>query len=143
MLTVHDQNDRSRDSNASSRVYIVELKFCSDTQPNKQLAKCKEQHAKLAQELIQAGYDKKNVKVIPILIGMSGTIYKEHTIEALEQLGVSHICAIRSAKKMHQTAIRLLHSIVKNRRRLEHKGGQTGLSQNPMNRTRKNHPRPP
>eukprot|EP00955_Chlamydomonas_euryale_P098216 365126-Chlamydomonas_euryale.AAC.64 len=29
------------------------------------------------------------VSIVPILVGVSGTIYKEHTINALRQLGVS------------------------------------------------------
>ena len=56
------------------------------------------------------------------VLGHSGTIYTEHTLQGMEMLGISKQCAERCAQKIHIDAIKQLHSIVKTRRYLEHLG---------------------
>ena len=58
-------------------------------------------------------------KLTTILIGASGTIYKGHTIQALEQLGVSTRDAKKCAAKLHLAAVRSLYEIIRLRRLLE------------------------
>ena len=48
-----------------------------------------------------------------------GTIYKGHTIQALEQLGVSTRDAKKCAAKLHLAAVRSLYEIIRLRRLLE------------------------
>jgi hypothetical protein len=74
----------------------------------------------LIEKLVTMGTPRQNIKLIPILLGHSGTIYIEHTLRAIEMLGVTAIHARKCATKMHVEAIRQLHSIVKTRRYLEH-----------------------
>ncbi len=65
-----------------------------------------------------------NQKIItvPIQVGVSGTIYTEHAIQALEQLGVGWQQAQKCANKLHVQANKYLHNIVSTRRRLEYSG---------------------
>ena len=101
-------------------IYIIEFKFCRDTKPEDQLQACNTQHQELIEKLVAKGTPRKNIKLIPILVGHSGTVYIEHTLRAIEKLGVNMFHAKKCATKMHVEAIRQLHSIVKTRRYLEH-----------------------
>ena len=56
----------------------------------------------------------------PILIGMSGTIYNIHTVQALRNLGLPGRACQKLCQKLHSTALAHLHSIVAQRRILEH-----------------------
>jgi hypothetical protein len=103
--------------------HIVEFKYCRDTDPTRQLAHCSQQHATLIGLLLRNGYKEDNIKLIPILLGVSGTVYQEHTLKNIQKLGVSKYHAMKCAKKMHIHAIKLLHSIVAVRRRLENAHG--------------------
>jgi hypothetical protein len=103
-------------------IYIVEFKYCRDTMPGNQLQACHDQHGDLIAQLEAKGTPRSNIKLIPILLGHSGTIYTEHTLQGMETLGISKICAKKCALKMHIDAIKQLHSIVKTRRYLEHLG---------------------
>ena len=98
------------------KVILIEFKYCRDTQPQDQLKHCTTQH----DDLIQALRGVYTVKLIPILIGHSGTIFTEHTLSSLKQLGITSVHANKCALKMHLDAVQHLHSIVKTRRHLEH-----------------------
>ena len=90
--------------------------------PENQLRACHTQHEDLIALLTAKGTPRSNIKLVPILLGHSGTIYTEHTLQGLETLGISRVCAKKCAQKMHIDAIKQLHSIVKTRRYLEHHG---------------------
>ncbi|KAF5833184.1 hypothetical protein DUNSADRAFT_10598 [Dunaliella salina] len=62
-------------------VHLIEIKFCEDTRPEYQLNAAKQQHAGLC-KLITA----KAVTIHPILLGVGGTIYTEHTLKRFKQL---------------------------------------------------------
>lgn len=98
-------------------IYLIEFKYCKDTQPEDQLEACKLQHATLISDLTTAGYA---VHLVPILIGHSGTIYTTHTLTNMTQLGISLFHARKCAQKMHIDAVTQLHSIVQTRRQHEH-----------------------
>jgi hypothetical protein len=99
---------------------LVELKTCRCTHHNYQLLHCQQQH----QQLIERLAHQYNVKLIPILIGHSGTIYTDHTLEGMKQLGIDDDKVSKCASKMHIATIKQLHSIVMTRRHLEHKTQQ-------------------
>ena len=113
------QNSESGEKHEQT-IYIIEFKYCRDTKPEAQLQACHAQHQELIEKLVTTGTPRQNIKLIPILIGHSGTVYIEHTLRAIEMLGVTAIHARKCATKMHVEAIRQLHSIVKTRRYLEH-----------------------
>ena len=91
-------------------IYIVEFKYCRDTMPGNQLQACHTQHEDLISQLTAKGTPRRNIKLIPILLGHSGTIYTEHTLQGMETLGISKQCAKKCAQKMHIDAIKQLHS---------------------------------
>ena len=132
----------NRRPNATTIIYIVELKFCSDTRHTVQLGNCREQHLELTDRLTKEGYAAHNIKTVPILVGHTGTIYTEHTLEALKKLGITHAHAEKCIAKIHLTAVKQLHSIVCNRRRLEHQNS-TPAVHNRLIRLTAAHPRPP
>ena len=102
---------RDQDHRTSQPTTILEIKVCRDTTPQDQLNRAEAQHARL-----QGGL---GAKLTTILIGASGTIYKGHTIQALEQLGVSTRDAKKCAAKLHLAAVRSLYEIIRLRRLLE------------------------
>ena len=68
----------------------------------------------------EAGYAEQNITVVPLLVGHSGSIYRMHTLDSLDRLGIEKSKAEKCARKMHNEATTSLDSIVKNRRRLEY-----------------------
>jgi hypothetical protein len=133
------------------KIYIVEFKYCRDTMPGNQLEACHTQHKDLIAQLTAKGTPRRNIKLIPILLGHSGTIYTEHTLQGMETLGISKKGAKKCAQKMHIDAIKQLHSIVKTRRYLEHLGapkagqlpGNQQHDQRGLNKSQKQNLRPP
>jgi ribonuclease HI len=109
----------------SKDIRIMELKFCSDTRPEDQLHRAQKQHAELISLLLEQGYNRSNIQLIPILIGVAGTIYTQHTLDALQLLGISQPAAKKCCSKLHTQAIKSLHSIVQTRRSLERKQNHT------------------
>ena len=81
----------------------------------------RDQHTNLIQLLTGQGYERNNIHTIPILVGVSGTIYTQHTLQALERLGVPADNARTTCQKIHLEMTKRLHDIVVQRRRLEPK----------------------
>ncbi|KAG1652285.1 hypothetical protein FOA52_010309, partial [Chlamydomonas sp. UWO 241] len=75
-------------------ILIVELKACQDTRPTDQMTAARQQHEELVERLVERGYRRDNIKIYPILLSVSGTIYAAHTIGTLEQLGVQRDAAL-------------------------------------------------
>ena len=75
-----------RTSTASKSARVVEL-VCRDTGPAEQLGRALSLHEALISELKNTGFT--DVKIIPILVGASGTIYHQHTLDSLQALGLS------------------------------------------------------
>ena len=99
-------------------IILIEFKYCKDTQPTNQLQACRTQHAALIKSLTQA-FPSHTIKFVPILLGHSGTIYKQYTLASMKEVGIDCAHTIKCATKMHLDAIQHLHSIVKTRRHLE------------------------
>ena len=94
------QNSESGEKHEQT-IYIIEFKYCRDTKPEDQLQACHTQHQELIEKLVTMGTPRQNIKLIPILLGHSGTIYIERTLRAIEKLGVTAIHARKCATKMH------------------------------------------
>ena len=113
-------------------MHLIEIKFCEDTRPEHQLNAAKQQHADLC-KLISANV----VTIRPILLGVGGSIYIEHTLKQFKQLGLHHQCATKLAKQLHVHSIRHAHKFVSTRRAIENKNTsynqvlQPGTSSNP------------
>ncbi|KAG1676447.1 hypothetical protein FOA52_002267 [Chlamydomonas sp. UWO 241] len=102
-------------------ILIVEHKTCQDTQPTDQMTAARQQHQELVERLVERGYQRDNIKIYLILLGVSSTIYAAHTIGTLEQLGVQRDAALNRARKLHTLMVQQLHSVVTTRRHLEHR----------------------
>ena len=100
-------------------IHIVEVKFCKDTDHKHQLESSLNQHKTLVEALTDYGYDPLKIHVVPILIGVSGTIYKEHTKQSLTKLGLSEGQVNKCISRLHTLAVKSLHSIVTTRRQMQ------------------------
>jgi hypothetical protein len=89
----------SREDRARHDICIVELKTCQDTPT--ELTAARLQHEELVERLVQRGYQRDKIKIYPILLGVSGTIYAAHTIDTLEQLGCSGMLPLSCAREIH------------------------------------------
>ena len=107
---------------APTLITLVEIKTCRDTDRGRQLEAAKRQHEQLIKELTTRRGDTHapTVKIIPILVGVGGTIYKDHTIEALKELGATNLRAIACSRKIHTMLVKQMHTTVRTRRWLEH-----------------------
>jgi hypothetical protein len=95
-----------------SNFHIVEFKCCRDTDPEPQRERAMQQHQGLVEALtkIFAGWPIM-VSVHPILIGVTGTIYKDF-YNTMDQLGVSKSEAKRCASKLHAIAVGYVDTIM-------------------------------
>ena len=113
-------------------MHLIEIKFCEDTRPEHQLNAAKQQHADLC-KLINA----KAVTIHPILLGVGGTIYTEHTLKQFKQLGLDHQRATKLAQQLHAHSVQYAHKLVSTRRAIENKNTshsqvlEPGASSNP------------
>ena len=67
----------------------------------------------------EAGYAEQNIIVVPLLVGHSGSIYRMHTLDSLDRLGIEKSKAEKCARKLHNEATTSLDSILKNRLRCQ------------------------
>jgi len=96
---------------------MVEIKYCRDSDPSGQLSKAQKQHAQLSHILsTQHG---STTTILPILLGVSGAIYREHTYQALLSLGLTKASVKQTIRQLHTHAIRSLTSIASIRRKTE------------------------
>ncbi len=85
--------------------HIVELKCCKDTAPDEQRQNAIDQHQELVAELRNLFEAQPiMVHIHPIMIGVTGTIYKE-LHDTMDLLGVSKAEAKHCAAVMHNTAV--------------------------------------
>ncbi len=72
-------------------VHLIEVKYCEDTRPERQLAWATEQHIRLKHTLAQQCH---KVSQHTFLIGVIGAIYECHTELPLSKLGLDRSQAI-------------------------------------------------
>ena len=86
---------------------------------SQQQANAEKQHEQLEALLVTRLNGKGTVERKTILVGHSGTIYYDLSLETLMSLGVPRSCALKALGKAHRLACQHLHSIVGVRRHLE------------------------
>jgi ribonuclease HI len=92
-------------------VHIVEIKYCRDTEWQRQEQRATNQHDVLADHLARIGYQRPRIHRHTILLGVGGTIYKDmHT--ALQQVGVNKRRGKLLASKLHRHAIAQIEIIM-------------------------------
>ena len=104
-------------------ITLIEIKYCRDTNCKDQEDKAKAQHEKTIAQLTHAdnprGLQRCRITVVPILIGVSGTIFQS-SLDALCDAGLTQTKAISTLTKIHLFSVKRLRSIVATRRALEH-----------------------
>eukprot|EP00983_Pelagomonas_calceolata_P004776 156222-Pelagomonas_calceolata.AAC.1 len=104
-----DMNPRDRD------IYIIELKFCSNTKPEHTLLTAQNQHKNTIENLctktLQGSHRNNRVTLHTILIVVAGTIYNPYTIDPLCNLGLAKEKAHNIATKLHLHAAKTLTDI--------------------------------
>jgi len=109
------------------RIILIEIKYCSDTDPSEQKEKALRQHAALVQTLAGTGA---NVQVVPFLLGVGGTVYDELTRQPLLSLGVPSTAITKVLNKLNRLAAKWAASLVGTRRQLEHTEGRARWARN-------------
>jgi hypothetical protein len=107
-----------RTASAGPTYTIVELKYCKDTDPTEQRDRAKTQHLELARALREAEGGAQ-VRYVTVMLGVSGTIFKLETLEQLKTLGITGRSLDKLKYAMHLLAVKQLHWIYTNKRRLE------------------------
>ena len=104
------------DGMSSQMNYVIaEIKYCKDTDPEPQRQRAQDQHAAL-RELFATHDPDCRITVAPILLGVTGVIYKE-TIDTMEhQLGVEGPRYAELAKKLHFSAVTNMQKIWRQRK---------------------------
>ena len=91
-------------------IHLIEIKYCEDTRPQKQLSAAQEQHG-LCSTLQGAS----SITLHTILLGVGGTICNNHTLESFKELGLDSQRAKILASKLHvhsvNYAAKLVHTI--------------------------------
>jgi hypothetical protein len=95
---------------------IVEIKYCRDTDPQGQVERATLQHERLANTL-RALSNGGLVEYAVIVLGVSGTIYKQRTLEQLRALGVAKGELDRLRFHLHRHAVQMLHWIYTTKRK--------------------------
>jgi len=106
------------------KILIIEFKQCRDIDPEYQLQAAYEQHKELRNILTEQGYQ---CEIVPVLLGVVGTIYKEHTQNTLDKLGIIDELK-HTMHTLSKTAIEWAHTIkIERFKRTNSKGGEGGV----------------
>ena len=108
-----DDTNRSR-----TFIKLVEIKYARDTDPDERKQTAIRQHQPLVEKIRGLGFQ---CEVVPILLGVSGTIFKQSMTALTEDLGISPAAADKLAAKLHRHAVLHMHTIVGTRRHIEHR----------------------
>ena len=125
-VTKHSRPDaflvRPPEANRGRYEYIIlEVKYCRDTDPaGRQLERAEQQHEALAAAIREAD-PRAQVTYVPVMLGVAGAIYKQHTIEQLKKVGVVEGPLKTLARKLNVHAVKMLHWIYQNRTKQERK----------------------
>ena len=89
---------------------VVEIKFCRDTDTAGQAQRAASQHTELVDAIKQADQSAR-VEYLVILVGVSGSIYTDWTLQPLQSLGVSGRHLRNLQFKLHCIAVQQLRWI--------------------------------
>jgi hypothetical protein len=123
----HADDDQSKPD-----YYVVEIKYCRDTDPSLQLEKGVLQHKHLCDTLEQAAQQEHGprqaddngegyanyVHHVPIMLGVAGTLYNS-TETALQKIGINGTDLHKLLKALHRHAVNSLSKIYRTKRRLQ------------------------
>ena len=109
----------AKQNGAGDTYMIAEIKYCRDTDPTQQLHRAKAQHTQLVDALKKAIGPKDRVKVVPVLLGVSGGIFTRQTLNTLKKLGVEDGALNRLKYKLHRMSVKHLHWIHTTKRKKE------------------------
>jgi hypothetical protein len=124
------------DGRGRTRAWVVEVKYCRDTDRTAQEARAQEQHRELQQLLAQAGHQ---ADLVTLTVGVGGTIYND-TNAKLQTLGVSkedaakalteaHLYSARWVRRMMAARTAAIAASQHTRRRRSHPGGKRTASE--------------
>jgi ribonuclease HI len=99
------------------RIEVIEVKVCRDTDRSVQLERADKQHATIMSHIRQECFCSP-VSLTTFAFGATGTIYKDN-LDQLVTLGVDQASAKRALRKIHNSLVSDLHSIVGTRRAQE------------------------
>jgi len=85
-------------------ILLCEIKYCPDTRLQDQLKHAQDQHGQMTTTLAQK-WPSRKVQVIPIMLGIGGTTYMEHTQQVLTRLGVAHDKSLKCCRKLTRHAL--------------------------------------
>jgi hypothetical protein len=105
-------------------VHIVEIKYCRDTDWQRQEQRASNQHDVLVDHLARIGYHRRQIHRHTILLGVGGTIYKD-MYATLQQVGVNKRRGKQLASKLHRHAIAQTEIIMNTKWHQESLGQQT------------------
>ena len=112
-------------------VYVMELKYCPDTNPHDQLGRATAQHADICNQLEHLGH---TVHRVIILLGAGGTIFTEHTRTVLQEWGIRGDQLAKLCNKLNNSAAHWAASIVGTRRHHEHTNRPQAMGQPALRR---------
>jgi len=92
-------------------IHLIEIKYCEDTRPQNQVSAAQEQHKGLCSILQKA-----SVTLHIILLGVSGTINNNHTLEPFQELGLDSQRIKKLASKLHVHSVNYAAQLVLTRR---------------------------
>jgi hypothetical protein len=102
--------------------HMVKLKCCKDTAPDRQRQNAMDQHQELVAEIRTVFRSQPiTVQIRPIMIGVTGTIYKGH-YDTMDLLGVGKPEAERCAVVMHNIAVSYVDNIMTTKLQQERRG---------------------
>jgi len=111
---MNPRQHRPKDLSKTQRdIHLVEIKYCEDTRPQKQLNAAKEQHKYLCNILQRA-----SVTLHVVLLGVGGTIYNTHTLKPFKELGLDSQRVKKLASKLHVHSVNFAAKLVHTRRAL-------------------------
>jgi ribonuclease HI len=102
--------------NSPPRVEVLEVKICRDTDRSVQLERADKQHAALLSHMERKLAS--SVKLTTFAFGATGTVYTDN-LDQLVRLGVDAPTARRTLRKIHDSVVQDLHTIVCTRRHQE------------------------
>jgi hypothetical protein len=100
-----------------ARVEVIEVKICRDTDRSIGLERAEKQHATLMSHMQRKLHGA--VKLNTFIFGATGTVYTDN-LDQLTRLGVDTTSARKALRKIHNSIVHDLHSIVCTRRHQEH-----------------------
>jgi len=93
------------------QIHFVEVKYCEDTRTENQLEAAKQQHREFCQ-LLHGHRATAAINHHIILLGVGGIIYRPHTLEPLQKLGLEPCKAVKLALKLYAHFIKYAYKPV-------------------------------